>query len=122
MAWAVESAMSEPEFDDEALNELRDDLEDEFDTFVASFLSALQQGVDSMRREAANADYGAVSETAHGLKGTAGYLGASALVSRLGELQRDARDTSAATSIQAQIDEIAALADRLRDHLARPKR
>ncbi len=110
--------MSDPEFDDEALAELREDLEDEFDTFVATFLNALDEGVAAMLRAAADADFASVSETAHGLKGTAGYLGAVALVTRLTELQRDARDATDATSIQAQIDAITALSSRLRDHLS----
>ena len=112
--------MSDPEFDDEALGELREDLEDDFDTFVATFLNALDEGVVAMRRAAADADFASVSESAHSLKGTAGYLGAVALVTRLAGLQRDARDAPDATSIQAQIDDITVLSSRLRDHLSSP--
>ena len=109
--------MSESEFDREALEELREDLEGDFDEFVASFLAALDEGVRSMRQRAAARDYTAVSETAHGLKGTAGYLGASALVAALAELERAARARPPPRGIGGLIDAVVVPAARVRAHI-----
>ena len=65
--------------DEEALAELSEDLGDAFVPFVARFLDSARGALEEMRGEAATALWSAVAERAHGLKGSAAYLGADEL-------------------------------------------
>lgn len=106
--------MSDEEFDDEALEELREDLGESFESFLRTFLETLEQGVNEMRGAAERGELRAVSEQAHALKGTAGYLGASRLSARLADLQRDAAEAATVEAVRALIDAVADDASRVR--------
>jgi HPt (histidine-containing phosphotransfer) domain-containing protein len=109
--------MSIREFDDEALEELRDDLGEAFDEFAAGFFANATAELQALQAGLAAGGLGEAAERAHKLKGTAGYLGAVGLSDCLAQLQRSAEagDTERAGRLAAEaVDALA----RLRGHVA----
>lgn len=98
--------------DEEALAELSEDLGDAFVPFVARFLDSARGALEEMRGEAATALWSAVAERAHGLKGSAAYLGADELAACLGALQRAAQAQADADAARA-LDGVAEALDRV---------
>jgi len=76
------------ELDEAALGELREDLGDAFGPFVERFLSSAGEALDALDAELARGATAEAAARAHSLKGSAGYLGATALAEALGGLQR----------------------------------
>lgn len=74
--------------DHRVLAELSEDLEEDFEGFVRTFLSNARQSMAAMNTACGRNDPEEVGRLAHSLKGTAGYLGASGLSARLDVLQR----------------------------------
>ncbi len=73
--------------DMEALEELREDLEDAFDGFVQNFFGNARKALTDMDAALETGQAEQAGQLAHSLKGTAGYLGAVRLSARLEALQ-----------------------------------
>ena len=76
--------------DDDALEELEQDLGEAFTPFMNEFLDAMPRALDEVDAALSAADGAAAAAHAHRMKGTAAYLGAQALAAGLGELQHAA--------------------------------
>jgi len=87
--------------DDDALAELREDLGEAFSPFVSRFLENARGAIAQLGDEVRAADWESVAERAHGLKGSAAYLGAGELASGLGSLQRAAEGRAEAEAAAA---------------------
>ena len=109
--------MSTGEFDDEALEELRDDLGEAFDGFVDGFFANAASELAALEAGLARGDLDEAGERAHKLKGTAGYLGAAGLSDCLARLQRSAAAGDRDEAIRLAGEAVEALA-RLRAHVA----
>jgi len=71
-----------PHLDEEALAELQDVMEDEFEVLIQTYLADSRARLDSLRQAAAAGDADALAKTAHSFKGSCANMGAP----RLGEL------------------------------------
>lgn len=83
--------MTEPEvtiLDHQALAELREDLESDFEAFVRTFLDHARQALCDMDVALGHNDAADTGRQAHALKGSAGYLGAQRLAAQLEVLQQ----------------------------------
>ncbi|WP_303289160.1 Hpt domain-containing protein [Marinobacter sp. SS5-14b] len=75
-----------PHLDEEALAELQDVMEDEFDVLIQTYLEDSRTRIQSLRDALADADSDQFSKAAHSFKGSCVNIGAP----RLGELCFDA--------------------------------
>ncbi|MBU2955249.1 Hpt domain-containing protein [Marinobacter sp. F3R08] len=71
-----------PHLDEEALAELRDVMEDEFDVLIQTYLADSRDRIRSLRDALKTSDSDAFAKTAHSFKGSCINIGAP----RLGEL------------------------------------
>ena len=95
-----------PLLDEEQLDELRDDLGSGFAGFVKTFLGAMRVGMEELRSGLAAGDLEAVRQTAHRLKGSAGYLGTVDLARQLALLE-DFVGTGDTASAASQVETLA---------------
>lgn len=75
-----------PHLDEEALAELRDVMEDEFDILIQTYISDSRERIEALHQALFAADQDAFAKTAHSFKGSSINIGAS----RLGDLCRQA--------------------------------
>ncbi|MDG5498594.1 Hpt domain-containing protein [Marinobacter sp. BGYM27] len=75
-----------PHLDDEALSELRDVMEDEFDVLIRTYLSDSGERIDILRSALSSRDSQAFTHSAHSFKGSCINIGAP----RLGALCSEA--------------------------------
>ncbi|WP_286220206.1 Hpt domain-containing protein [Marinobacter apostichopi] len=75
-----------PHLDDEALAELQDVMEDEFDVLMRTFLYDSRERIASLKQAVSEQDAEALAHTAHSFKGSCINIGAP----QLGELCRAA--------------------------------
>ncbi len=73
--------------DRQALQELHEDLGDDFQAFVQTFLGTAREGLTVMGTALHGNDIVQVGRQAHALQGTVGYLGAMRLYAQLQALQ-----------------------------------
>ncbi|MDO6440814.1 MULTISPECIES: Hpt domain-containing protein [unclassified Marinobacter] len=78
--------VDKPHLDKEALAELRDVMEDEFEMLIQTYLVDSKERIDSLKGAAMAGDSDAFAKTAHSFKGSCINIGAP----RLGELCRNA--------------------------------
>lgn len=71
-----------PHLDEEALAELRDVMEDEFDILIRTYINDSSERLEALRHAMACGDQDAFAKTAHSFKGSSMNIGAA----RLGEL------------------------------------
>ena len=81
--------------DHNALQELREDLEDAFQGFVQTFIRGAREGLALMAAALDSNDLVEVARQAHALQGTVGYLGARRLSAQLQALQESAQGGNA---------------------------
>lgn len=80
--------VDKPHLDEEALAELQDVMEDEFEMLIRTYLNDSQERIDSLKGAMMDGDSGAFAKTAHSFKGSSINIGAP----RLGELCRKAEE------------------------------
>ncbi len=68
-----------PHLDEEALAELRDVMEDEFDILIQTYISDSRERIQALHQALSNNDPDAFSKTAHSFKGSSINIGASLL-------------------------------------------
>ncbi|WP_417513822.1 Hpt domain-containing protein [Marinobacter sp.] len=78
--------VDKPHLDEEALAELRDVMEDEFEMLIQTYLGDSKERIDSLKGAVMAGDSDAFIKTAHSFKGSCINIGAP----RLGELCRKA--------------------------------
>ncbi len=71
-----------PHLDEEALAELRDVMEDEFDILIQTYISDSRERIQALHQALSGDDQDAFAKTAHSFKGSSVNIGAS----RLGDL------------------------------------
>jgi HPt (histidine-containing phosphotransfer) domain-containing protein len=71
-----------PHLDEEALAELRDVMEDEFDILIQTYISDSRERIQALHQALSDNDADAFAKTAHSFKGSSINIGAA----RLGEL------------------------------------
>ena len=74
--------------DRQALQELREDLEDDFEEFVRKFLTTGRESIAEINEYLQSGATEEARRIAHSLKGSAGYLGAVKLSTQLENLQQ----------------------------------
>ncbi|MFP3977953.1 Hpt domain-containing protein [Marinobacter sp. KMM 10035] len=77
--------VDKPHLDEEALAELQDVMEDEFETLINTYLSDSRDRIESLKKAISDGDAGALAHTAHSFKGSCINIGAP----RLGALSRE---------------------------------
>lgn len=77
--------VDKPHLDEEALAELQDVMEDEFETLIHTYLSDSRERIESLKAAMNDGDADAVAKTAHSFKGSCINIGAT----RLGVLCRE---------------------------------
>lgn len=93
----------QPHLDEEALAELRDVMEDEFDVLMRTFLYDSRERIASLKQAVSDQDTEASVHAAHSFKGSCINIGAP----RLGELCRAAESASK----EQQLAEMPAIID-----------
>lgn len=91
-------------FDEQVLGELREDMGEAMLEFVQAFLESLDETRLRMREALGVGRLDTVAESAHRLKGTAGYLGAVELVATLAEIQQRCRMGGPAQLVEPLVD------------------
>ncbi|MEM7254416.1 MAG: Hpt domain-containing protein [Pseudomonadota bacterium] len=87
--------MSElPTIDEEILEEVKEDLEEEFQDYLQCFFDEADGWMKSIDDAVNGADAHTLYETAHALKSSSGYLGASALQESATQLEATGRSGS----------------------------
>ena len=84
-----------PHLDEEALAELQDVMEDEFEVLIQTYLADSRTRLDSLRQALEAGDVDAFAKTAHSFKGSCINIGAP----RLGELCRNAEKIGQSESL-----------------------
>lgn len=74
-----------PHLDEEALAELQDVMDDEFDVLIHTFLTDSRERIESLKQALGQQDADALAHTAHSFKGSCINIGAP----QLGELCRE---------------------------------
>lgn len=92
-----------PHLDEEALAELRDVMEDEFDVLIRTYLADSRERISSLKRAFEAGDSDAFTKAAHSFKGSCINIGAP----RLGELCLQAEKAGRAE----QLDDLPPLLD-----------
>ncbi len=87
--------VDKPHLDEEALAELQDVMEDEFEMLIRTYLNDSQERIDSLKGAMMDGDSGAFAKTAHSFKGSSINIGAP----RLGELCREAEEAGKSDSL-----------------------
>ncbi|MCH9670762.1 MAG: Hpt domain-containing protein [Gammaproteobacteria bacterium] len=97
--------------DFEILEEVMEDLEEEFTDYLDCFFSEAEVWVKRIQTAIDSADASSLYETAHALKSSSGYLGALALQESATLLEAEGRSgsTNAAALSQRAIDQLIAL-------------
>lgn len=106
--------------DHEALAELRDVMEDEFDILISTFLQDSQGRLSQLRSALEHGDATAYTKAAHSLKGSCINIGAPVLAERCQEAERQGRggDLTAGDGQIAAIEtELTLVSDELRSYL-----
>ena len=80
--------------DDEVLEELREDMEDEFGEVVEAFLDEVPAWIETMNQAIAESNAEELFQTAHSLKSSSGYMGAPAMQQLAAQLERMGREGS----------------------------
>ena len=80
--------------DDELLEELREDMEDEFGEVVEAFLDEVPAWIETMNQAIAESNAEQLFQTAHSLKSSSGYMGAPAMQQLAAQLERMGREGS----------------------------
>ncbi len=110
----------QPHLDHEALAELRDVMEDEFDILISTFLEDSVDRVEQLRSAAEQQDAAAFTKAAHSFKGSCINIGAPVLAEKCQEAERHGRDGDLKASdrqITAIQSELALVSDELRSYL-----
>lgn len=93
-----------PHLDEEALAELRDVMEDEFDILIQTYISDSRERIQALHQALSDNDPDAFTKTAHSFKGSSINIGAA----RLGELclviEKAGRDGALADARQRMTD------------------
>jgi len=84
-----------PHLDEEALTELQDVMEDEFDVLINTYLKDSSDRISSLRDAIGSADPDAFAKTAHSFKGSSINIGAP----KLGELCLEAENAGKANRL-----------------------
>ena len=79
-----------PHLDDEALAELQDVMDDEFEVLIHTFLSDSRERIESLKKAAEGLDADTLAQTAHSFKGSCINIGAP----QLGELCREVENAA----------------------------
>lgn len=85
-----------PHLDEEALAELRDVMEDEFDILIRTYINDSRERLETLRHAMASGDEDAFAKTAHSFKGSSVNIGAA----RLGELCMEAEKAGKAQQLE----------------------
>lgn len=102
--------------DHEILDEIREDMEEEFPEFVQAFLDEAGEWIQTMTTAISADDSGSLYEIAHALKSSSGYVGATTLqniAERLESLGRRGSTTGASTFLDAAQQEFTAVREAL---------
>jgi HPt (histidine-containing phosphotransfer) domain-containing protein len=78
--------------DDAVLDELREDMEDEFGEVVEAFLDEVPGWLDSLTAALGKEDAEGVFQAAHAMKSSSGYMGATAMGHLAAQLERSGRE------------------------------
>jgi HPt (histidine-containing phosphotransfer) domain-containing protein len=84
----MSTGLSAVEFDDQAFAELREDMGGAFVDFVGQFVGSAQITLDAIDLALNDGNLVEAADQAHGLRGTAGYLGALAMGAHLDAVQQ----------------------------------
>ena len=101
-----------PRLDESALAELKDVMEDDFDTLVQTFRADSRSRIETLRAALGAEDCGQLAKTAHSFKGSCINMGAPKLSDYCSELERagKAGDLSAAAgrldSVEREFSEV----------------
>lgn len=95
-----------PHLDEEALAELKDVMEDEFDILIQTYLMDSQERIDTLRRALEAGDEDAFAKSAHSFKGSSVNIGAPQLGALCLEAEQAGREgrLSEAGDMLEQID------------------
>ena len=80
--------------DDELIEELREDMEDEFGEVIESFLDEVPGWLAKLTQALADSNAEQLFQTAHSLKSSSGYMGAPAMQQLAAQLERMGREGS----------------------------
>ena len=94
-----------PHLDVEALAELQDVMEDEFDVLIQTYLADSRSRIDGLKEALATADPEHFAKTAHSFKGSCGNMGALALQQACEEAER-AGSTANPQAAQASYEKV----------------
>ena len=78
--------------DDELLDELREDMEDEFGEVIEAFLDEIPAWLETMKEALSGGDAERLFQTAHALKSSSGYMGAPVMQQLAAQLERMGRE------------------------------
>lgn len=84
-----------PHLDEEALAELRDVMEDEFDILIQTYISDSRERIEALHHALSSDDAQAFARTAHSFKGSSINIGAS----RLGDILQEAEKAGQAANL-----------------------
>lgn len=101
-----------PHLDEEALAELRDVMEDEFDILIQTYISDSRERLENLRQALASGDQDAFTRTAHSFKGSSVNIGATRLgelcfaAEKAGKEQRTADAITLLPQLEAEFEEV----------------
>ncbi len=110
----------QPHLDHEALTELRDVMEDEFDTLINTFLEDSVERLSRLRSAVQQGDAVAYTKAAHSFKGSCINIGAPLLAEQCQQAERQGREGDLSASdgqITAIEAELTLVSDELRSYL-----
>ncbi|MCK7543450.1 Hpt domain-containing protein [Marinobacter bryozoorum] len=97
---------TKPHLDEEALAELRDVMEDEFDILIQTYINDSRERIQSLHQALSENDPDAFSRTAHSFKGSSINIGASRLGDLCLQVEKAGRegDLDAARQVMAPLE------------------
>ncbi|MBK1872103.1 MULTISPECIES: Hpt domain-containing protein [Marinobacter] len=108
--------VDKPHLDEEALAELQDVMEDEFETLINTYLSDSRDRIESLKKAISDGDAEALAHTAHSFKGSCINIGAPRLGALCREVEKAGQD-GRLSDVQPVLDTIDAEFQRVTDAL-----
>lgn len=96
----------QPHLDEEALAELQDVMEDEFEVLIRTFVADARTRIDTLRKALTDSDTDHLTRTAHSFKGSCINMGAPCLGELCSEVERKGKsgDLTAVASLIERIE------------------
>ncbi|MGM0570151.1 Hpt domain-containing protein [Marinobacter sp.] len=96
--------INKPHLDEEALAELRDVMEDEFDILIQTYISDSRERIQALHQALSDNDPDAFAKTAHSFKGSSINIGASRLGDLCMQIEKAGREGDLDTARQSMVE------------------